>query len=108
MTTTVLLVCVLLAVFLFLLLWFKKAWTVLHERKKTVELAAQQVNILRAVSPGVDGLPLERSEKIYAQAVVLYMEEYNKPVNHIPAMLLGFHPIVEEGNVPSGRPGYHG
>lgn len=96
MTTTILLGCALLAIFLCLLLWFRRSWTILHERKKTVELAAQQVNILRVMSEKVDEIPLKRSESIYLQAVDLYMKDYNKSINHIPAMMLGFHPIPED------------
>ena len=91
----ILLGVLLLAVVLCLGLWLKKVWTLMHERKKTVELAAQQVNILRAMAEKVDEGPLKRSESIYLQAVDLYMKDYNKPENHIPAMVFGFHPIAK-------------
>lgn len=95
MAIRILLGVLLLAVVLCLVLWLKKVWTLMHERKKTVELAAQQVNILRVMSEKVDEIPLKRSESIYLQAVDLYMKDYNKSINHIPAVVLGFHPIME-------------
>ena len=95
MVIKILLGVLLLGVVLCLVLWLKKVWTLMHERKKTIELAAQQVTILRAMAEKVDEGPLMRSERIYLQAVDLYMKDYNKPENHIPAMVFGFHPIVE-------------
>ena len=78
-----------------LLLWFKNVWSTMNERKRTVDLAAQQVQIFHAISADFESVPIDRSEEIYRQAVGLYMKEYEKPENHFPAMVLGFHPIVE-------------
>lgn len=90
-----LLFVLLAGVFLCLFLWFNKVWSIMNERKRTVDLAAQQVQIFHAMSRDVENVPVDRSEEIYRQAVRLYMQEYSKPANHLVAAALGFHRITE-------------
>lgn len=97
MTIAIVLGVLLLVLVACLAFWLKKVWTVMHERKQMVELAAQQRSIFRSLSLEEKTVPVqERSEAIYQQAVDLYMKAYNEPTNHVVAIVLGFHPIERE------------
>jgi len=78
-----------------LLLWFRETGRVMRERKSTVDSAAAQLEICRrrvAQSMEDEGASavLARSEDIYRQAVAQYHHQLERPLNRLPAMLLGY------------------
>lgn len=79
-----------------LFLWFRDVRRVMQTRKSTVESAAGQLAVCRDKALKARGDPeaaavLERSEKIYRQAVDLYNRTLKRPWNYLPALLMGFH-----------------
>ena len=79
-------------------LWFRDVRRVMSERKSMVESAAIQVTVYREKALKIRGEPetaavLERSERIYRQAVDRYNQALQKPGNYLPAHLMGFHSI---------------
>ena len=67
----------------------------MRERKSTVESAGGQLAVYREKALREPGDPetaeiLERSEKIYRQAVDSYNRTMRKPLNYFPAYLMGF------------------
>ena len=89
---------ILVVLLLLLFLYFRKVWIIMHERKRTVELAAEQLKIHRAMANDTENKDvLKRSENIYIQAVRLYHIALENPFNWLPATLMGFRPIKEDG-----------
>ena len=81
-----------------LLLWFRDVRRVMRERQSTVESAKGQLAVCRERARKAQGdseaaAVLERSEKIYRQAVELYNGTLRKPWYCLPALLMGFHPL---------------
>lgn len=81
-----------------LFLWFRDVRRIMRSRKSTVESAAGQLAACRERAAGARDDPeaaavLERSEKIYRQAVDIYNQTRQKPWICLPAMLMGFQPI---------------
>lgn len=81
-----------------LLFWFRDVRRIMRERKSTVKSAAGQLAVCREKAAKARGDPetaaiLERSEKIYQQAVDHYNRTLQKPWNYLPARLMGFHQI---------------
>ena len=92
-------VYIIIAVFFLicLFLYIRKVWIIMHERMMTVELAAEQLKIHRAVANDMENkYVLERSENIYSQAVRLYHIALENPFTWLPATLMGFRPIKED------------
>lgn len=81
-----------------LLLWFREVRRLMLNRESTVESAAGQLAVCRRQAAdarddaGAQAV-LERSEKIYRQAVDLYNHTLRKPLIRFPAFLMGFKPI---------------
>ena len=79
-------------------LWFRDVRRIMRERRSTVESAQGQMaccrqNAIRAnTDPGAAAV-LNRSEKIYRQAVELYNQTMRKPWVLLPALLMGYHVI---------------
>lgn len=81
-----------------LALWFREVRRIMRDRKSMVESAESQLATCREKAGGEQQDPgmaavLERSEKIYQQAVELYTLTLRKLWVRLPARLLGFHPI---------------
>ena len=79
-----------------LFLWFHEVRRVMRERKSTVESAGGQLAACREKALKTWGDPesaaiLERSENIYSQAVDIYNRTLKKPMNYLPAILMGYH-----------------
>lgn len=105
MTTIIACLVALVSTSAFVALWF---WVVRREmdaKQKTVDAAKSQLTASRQqvvrVRDGPDEKKareiMERSQSIYAQAVVLYNETLRKPWNAIPAFFLGFRSSGEDG-----------
>lgn len=82
-----------------LLLWFRDVWCIMRERKSTVESARGQLVACQERARRARGDPeakavLERSEKIYKQAVDIYNRTLRRPWNYLPALFMGFHYIA--------------
>lgn len=81
-----------------LILWFRDVRRIMRGQKSTVESAAGQLACCREKAaraqddPGAAAV-LERSEKIYRQAVDIYDRTLRKPGIFVPAMLMGFRLI---------------
>ena len=85
-----------------LFLWFRDVRRIMRERKSTVESARSQLDIFRekahkARDDSDAAAVLERSESIYRQAVDLYNKTLKKPWNYLPALVMGFYPVQEDG-----------
>lgn len=81
-----------------LFLWFRDVRRVMRERRSMVESAAGQLRLSREKLMRMPQDPktaavLERSERIYAQAVELYNHTLRRPFYMLPARLMGFRPI---------------
>ena len=81
-----------------LIFWFRDVRRIMDERKSTVESAAGQLAACRKKAAQTRGDPesaavLERSEKIYRQAVYIYDQTLKKPNIFVPAILMGFRSI---------------
>ncbi len=88
-------VCVVVCV----LVWFRDVRRIMRSRKSMVDSAAGQLSSCREKAVSARGDPeteavLERSETIYRQAVELYDRTLKKPWVILPALLMGFGPIV--------------
>ena len=84
-------------------LWFRDVYRVMRERRSIVESAAGQLAAYRAKAIKARNDPeiaavLERSEKIYRQAVDAYQQVLQKPWNWLPACLMGFHDIDDRSH----------
>ena len=89
---------ILVILLLLLFLYIRKVWIIMYDRKRTVELAAEQLKIHRAMANDMENkYVLKRSEHIYIQAVRLYHIALENPFNWLPATLMGFRPIKEDG-----------
>lgn len=82
-----------------LFLWFREVRRIMRERKSTVESAGGQLAVCREKALKARGDPeaaaiLDRSEKIYRQAVDIYNRTLQKPWNYLPALLMGFRHIL--------------
>ena len=81
-----------------LCLWFREVRRVMQERKSTVESAGRHLTEYRKRlrtaynDPDVAAV-LARSEDIYRQAVILYNQTLRKPLNYLPARLMGYQCI---------------
>ena len=78
-----------------LTLWFREVGRVMRERKSTVDSAAAQLEICRrrvaqSMEDADASAVLARSEDIYRQAVAQYHYQLERPLNRLPAMLLGY------------------
>ena len=78
-----------------LFLWFRDVNRVMESVKSTLESAAGQLACCREKASRARGDPgaaavLERSEKIYRQALDLYNQAMNKPWNYLPARIMGY------------------
>lgn len=83
-------------------LWFRKVWRTMWDRKRTVELAAEQLRIFRSMADELKNKDvIKRGQDIYAQAVRLYQIAFENPFNWLPAVLLGFRSISENCEDPS-------
>jgi len=81
-----------------LYLWFRDVRRIMRGRKSTVESAAGQLASCREKAAKTKGDPeseavLERSERIYRQAVDIYDQTLRKPSIFLPALLMGFRLI---------------
>lgn len=82
-----------------LFLWFRDVRRIMRERKSTVESAAGQLASYRkktfdSLDDAEAAAVLERSEKIYQQAVDLYNRTMRKPWVFLPAHCMGFSHIA--------------
>jgi len=82
-------------------LWFRGVQSVMRERESTVDSAAGQLALYRDKARKDRGDPqaanlLERSEKIYRQAVESYNGTIRKPWVYLPATLMHFRVIPRE------------
>ena len=87
-----------ISIILCFFLWFREVKRVMRENKSTVEsagaqLAVSRVKALRTRDDPESAAVLERSCKIYRQAVENYNLSLRKPWYWLPARLLGFRPI---------------
>ena len=90
-----------------LLLWFRDVRRIMRDRMGTVKSAAGQLTICRDRAIRSRGDPevaavLERSRKIYEQAVDLYNRTLRKPWICIPAHLLGYTSVREDTEFSEG------
>lgn len=88
-----------LVVFLCLLLWFGKVLRLMRERKRMVDSAAGQLEACREMAANARGdddaaAILERSRRIYRQAVDIYNRTLGKGWVYPMAILMGFRPIA--------------
>ena len=79
-------------------LWFRDVRRIMRERSSTVESAQGQLTYcrkkaVRAITDPGAATVLNRSEKIYRQAVDLYNQTMKKPWVLLPALLMGYHVI---------------
>jgi len=98
MATWILSLIAVISTVLCLFLWFREVRRIMRERKDTVESAAAQLAVYQERTRKARGDPeakaiLERSEKIYQQAVDNYNRTLQKPWNYLPAILMSFHYI---------------
>lgn len=96
MTSWLILLLALVSTGICLFLWFRDVRRVMTERKSTVESAAGHLTACREKARKARGDPeaeaiLDRSKKIYQQAVDIYNRTLQKPCNYLPAHLMGFH-----------------
>ena len=79
----------------FLALWFCDVRRIMRDRKSTVESAQGQLTTCRKNAGGEEveqsNALLERSERIYRQAVDLYNRTMRKPWIYLPARLMHYH-----------------
>ena len=85
--------------FLGLLLWFGKVLRLMRERKRMVDSAAGQLEVCRKMAANARGddataAILERSRRIYRQAVDIYNRTLGKGWVYPMAILMGFRPIA--------------
>lgn len=78
--------------------WFRDVRQIMKERKHTVESAAGQLDVYREKARKTKGDPetaalFARSESIYRQAVDIYNQTLKRPLNYLPARLMGFQYI---------------
>ena len=81
-----------------LISWFCDVHRIMRERKNAVEVAGVQLaacseNALRLRGDPETEAVLERSKRIYRQAVVIYDRTIQKPRNYLPALLMGYSRI---------------
>jgi len=81
-----------------LFLWFRDVRRIMMSHKSTVESAASQLAACREKAIKARGDPdtaavLERSEKIYQQALDIYNQTLKKAWVYPPAILMGFHTL---------------
>ena len=82
-----------------LFLWFRDVRRIMRDRLSTVEYAAKQLACFRKKAANTQNDPeaaalLERSERIYRQAVEQYALSMEKPWIRLPASLMGFRPTI--------------
>lgn len=88
----------------FIAIWFTTAYRELAHAKQCVENAAQQLQLHKGNFPQMQGGPNEPAAAqsmdaahIIHQAVVKnYIAVRHKPMNRIPAMLMGFSITIKE------------
>ncbi|MEG1758460.1 MAG: hypothetical protein RR235_08410 [Oscillospiraceae bacterium] len=88
----------------FITIWFSTAYKELTHAKSCVENAASQLQLHTKSYPqarddpnksnAIQGLDIARM--IYQEVVKNYEHVRRKPMNHIPAFVLGFHKIEKE------------
>ena len=94
---------IIILLLLCLFLWVRKVWHIMHDRMRTVDLAAEQLRIFRAMENDLKNEDvLKRSEDLYSQAVRLYQIALENPFNWLPATLMGFRPITK-GNATQSK-----
>lgn len=81
--------------------WFRDVRRIIRERKSTVESAASQLEILRKrateQADAENAAVLKRGEDIYRQALEHYERTRKKPWVFLPAALMGFRHLKNEG-----------
>ena len=82
-------------------LWFKDVLRIMREQKSIVDSAAKQFTLCREKfrktrEDLADAAVLDRSEKIYHQAITHYNQTLYKPWNYLPGRLLGFQLIKHD------------
>lgn len=94
---------ILLCLVLGLYLWFRRVWNIMKARQTAVDIAQKQ---WQAVENGGDTLSAEafsavlaRSESIYCQAVTMYNQALGHPLHWLPATVMGFRPLTEDGDI---------
>ena len=93
---------ILLCLVLGLYLWFRRVWNIMSARQTAVDVAQKQwqtaENSGDTLSAESFSAVLARSENIYYQAVAMYNEALSRPLYWLPAFLMGFRPLLEDGN----------
>lgn len=93
---------ILLCLVLALYLWFRRAWNVMKARQEAVDVAYRQwqemENSTEQSAEAFSAL-LARGESIYHQAADMYNETLRHPLNWLPATVMGFRPLMEDGSV---------
>lgn len=100
MPWTLIKVLVVICAALGLFFWFRRVHRVMKERQEAVDIAARQrQEVLKNAhkrQAAEFSAVLERSESIYSQAVVLYIQTLEHPLNWLPATIMGYRPLRED------------
>ena len=77
-----------------LVFWFRDVRRIMRERQSMLECARSQLSVYREKAADndqrQDGEVLQRSERIYRQALDIYNQTLRKPWIVLPAYLMGF------------------
>lgn len=87
-------------------IWFVTVYRELDRRRRTLKSLKEQLRMHRTVSARVSNGPdrevaarmLETNRAVYREAVRSYNQLLKKPLNCLPAFLMGFHPVDEQGH----------